>query len=85
MEGPLLKIGQRLFCTPARHRFFLTSCLVVVCSSAYNASERDYVAGFNYFIRQRYFKLQFNYLRKTYANRLLPSRNVLLLNLQTWW
>jgi len=50
-----------------------------------NASERDYVAGFNYFIRQRYFKLQFNYLRKTYANSLLPSRNVLLLNLQTWW
>ena len=50
-----------------------------------SASERDYVAGFNYFIRQRYFKLQFNYLRKTYANFLLPSRNVLLLNLQTWW
>jgi phosphate-selective porin len=50
-----------------------------------SATERDYVAGFNYFIRERYFKLQFNYLRKTYANHLLPSRNVLLLSLQTWW
>lgn len=54
-------------------------------TNAANARERDYVAGFNYFIRERYFKLQFNYLRKTYTNGLLPSRNVLLLNLQTWW
>lgn len=50
-----------------------------------SATERDYVAGFNYFIREKYFKLQFNYLRKTFANGLVPSRNVLLLNLQTWW
>lgn len=54
-------------------------------TTAASASERDYVAGFNYFIRERYFKLQFNYVRKTFANGLLPSRNVLLLNLQTWW
>lgn len=54
-------------------------------NNAANATERDYVAGFNYFIRERYFKLQFNYLRKTFANGLVPSRNVLLLNLQTWW
>lgn len=50
-----------------------------------NALERDYVAGFNYFIRERYFKLQFNYLRKTFPSGLVHSRNVLLLNLQTWW
>ena len=54
-------------------------------NTAASATERDYVAGVNYFIRERYFKLQFNYLRKTYANHLIPSRNVLLLNLQTWW
>jgi phosphate-selective porin len=50
-----------------------------------SATERDYVAGFNYFIRERYFKLQFNYVHKTFANHLIPTRNVLLLNLQTWW
>ena len=54
-------------------------------NNAASATERDYVAGFNYFIREKYFKLQFNYLRKTFANGLIPSRNVLLLNLQTWW
>jgi phosphate-selective porin len=54
-------------------------------NNAANATERDYVAGFNYFIREKYFKLQFNYLRKTFANGLVPSRNVLFLNLQTWW
>ncbi|HEY6046080.1 MAG TPA: porin [Pyrinomonadaceae bacterium] len=50
-----------------------------------SALERDYVAGFNYFIRERYFKLQFNFIRKTFANHMLPSRNVVLVNLQTWW
>jgi hypothetical protein len=54
-------------------------------TTAASATERDYVAGFNYFIREKYFKLQFNYVRKTYGNHLIPSRNVLLLNLQTWW
>jgi hypothetical protein len=54
-------------------------------TNAANATERDYVAGFNYFIREKYFKLQFNYLRKTFTNGLVPSRNVLFLNLQTWW
>jgi phosphate-selective porin O/P len=54
-------------------------------TTAASATERDYVAGFNYFIRERYFKLQFNFVRKTYANHLIPSRNLLLLNLQTWW
>lgn len=54
-------------------------------NTAASATERDYVAGFNYFIREKYFKLQFNYVRKTFANHLMPSRNVLFLNLQTWW
>jgi hypothetical protein len=54
-------------------------------TTAANATERDYVGGLNYFIREKYFKLQFNYVRKTYTNHLIPSRNVLLLNLQTWW
>jgi phosphate-selective porin len=54
-------------------------------TNAANALERDYVAGFNYFIRERYFKLQFNYLRKTFPSGLVASRNVAFLSLQTWW
>jgi phosphate-selective porin O/P len=54
-------------------------------STATSVFERDYVAGFNYFIRERYFKLQFNYLRKTFPSGILLPRNVALINLQTWW
>lgn len=54
-------------------------------TTAASVLERDYVAGFNYFIRERYFKLQFNYLRKTFPGGILSPRNVALLNLQTWW
>ncbi|MGH9933116.1 MAG: porin [Pyrinomonadaceae bacterium] len=54
-------------------------------NTAASASERDYVAGVNYLVREKYFKLQFNYVRKTYANQLIRSRNFMLLNFQTWW
>lgn len=50
-----------------------------------NVTERDYVAGFNYIIRENSLKLQANYLRKTYANGIVPSGNMFLINLQTSW
>ncbi len=49
------------------------------------ATERDYIAGFNYFLAENRLKLQFNYLRKTFDNNLLPSRHLVLVNLQTSW
>jgi len=54
-------------------------------NTAASATERDYVVGANYLVREKYFKLQFNYVRKTYANQLIRSRNFMLLNFQTWW
>ncbi|MEW6206779.1 MAG: porin [Acidobacteriota bacterium] len=50
-----------------------------------NVTERDYVAGLNYYINENKLKLQMNYLRKTFENGLLPSRNLVLVNLQTSW
>lgn len=50
-----------------------------------NVTERDYVAGFNYFITEKTLKLQVNYARKTFQRELLPSRNLMLVNLQTAW
>lgn len=52
---------------------------------AIGATERDYIAGFNYFLAESRVKLQMNYLRKTFDNGLLPSRNLVLVNLQTSW
>jgi len=54
-------------------------------TNALNVTERDYVAGFNYFIKENQIKFQLNYLRKTFTHHILPSRNVLVLNLQTSW
>jgi phosphate-selective porin/uncharacterized coiled-coil protein SlyX len=50
-----------------------------------NAIERDYVVGVNYFISENNVKLQFNYLRKTFNNDIVPARNLFLINLQTAW
>lgn len=50
-----------------------------------NVTERDYVAGYNYYIFGNNVKLQVNYLRKTFHNNIVPSRNQLLVNLQTSW
>lgn len=54
-------------------------------NNANNVTERDYVAGFNYLIVENKFKFQANYIRKTFANSIAPSRNLLIFNLQTSW
>jgi hypothetical protein len=48
-------------------------------------TERDYIGGINYYIRENNFKLQLNYIRKTFAGSITPSRNLFLANLQTAW
>lgn len=50
-----------------------------------NVTEHDYIAGFNYYVKENQVKLQFNYLHKTFSHDILASRNVWLLNLQTSW
>lgn len=50
-----------------------------------NVTERDYIAGFNYYINENRLKLQMNYLRRTFESGILPSRNLVLVNLQTSW
>ena len=54
-------------------------------TSAASATERDYIGGINYFIKENNFKLQFNYIRKTFASPAIRSRNLFLVNLQTSW
>jgi hypothetical protein len=54
-------------------------------TNAADVTERDYVAGFNYFITESHVKFQFNYLRKTFANGIVAPRNLAVLKLQTWW
>ena len=50
-----------------------------------NVTERDYIVGLNYYINENNLKLQLNYLRKTFNNGVVPSRNLFLVNLQTAW
>ncbi len=50
-----------------------------------SVSELDYIAGVNVFLSRHNLKLQLEYLRKTFGSDALPSRNVLLLNTQTFW
>lgn len=54
-------------------------------STAVSVTERDYIAGFNYFIDGSHVKLQFNYVRKTFENDLIGPFNQAVLRLQTWW
>jgi hypothetical protein len=54
-------------------------------TSSLNVTERDYLAGFNYFITENNVKFQFNYVRKTFSQNIVSSRNLLLANLQTSW
>jgi phosphate-selective porin len=54
-------------------------------NNALNVTERDYIAGVNYYITENKVKLQFNYMRKTFADAISPSRNVFVANLQTSW
>lgn len=54
-------------------------------TNAGNVAERDFVTGLNYLLAENHAKLQLNYIRKTFTNGLVPSRNLLLLGLQTSW
>lgn len=54
-------------------------------TNALNVFELDYVTGFNYNFSQNNFKFQLNYVRKTFNNGILPSRNLFLANIQTAW
>jgi phosphate-selective porin len=53
--------------------------------NAGNVTERDYITGFNYYLKENQVKLQLNYLRKTFADHIAPPRNLVLVNLQTSW
>jgi len=48
-------------------------------------TERDFITGFNYYIKENNFKIQLNYTRKTFANSVTPSRDLFIANLQTAW
>lgn len=50
-----------------------------------NVNERDYLSGVNYFFKNNNLKLQLNYVRRTFANGVVPSKNLFLANLQTSW
>jgi hypothetical protein len=54
-------------------------------TNAANVTERDFIAGINYYFKDNNLKLQFNYLRKTFTGGIVPSRNQFLVNLQTAW
>ncbi len=47
--------------------------------------EQDYVAGFNYYITEHNWKVQLNYVRKTFARDIVSGQNIVLMNLQTFW
>lgn len=54
-------------------------------ATAATVGERDYVLGMNVFLSRHNLKLQASYLRKTFREGVLPSRDVVLLNTQTFW
>jgi hypothetical protein len=54
-------------------------------TSALDARERDWIAGFTYDLPAMNVRLQMNYLRKLFPPGLAPSRNLLLTNLQAAW
>lgn len=54
-------------------------------TTATNVNERDYLSGVNYFFKNNNLKLQLNYVRRTFANGIVPSKNLFLANLQTSW
>ena len=54
-------------------------------STAVSVTERDYIAGFNYFMDGSHVKLQFNYVRKTFEDDIVAPFNLGVLRLQTFW
>ncbi len=53
--------------------------------NAATAPERDFIAGFNWYISGTHLKIQANYVRKTFAKDIIPVRNLIFVNLQTAW
>jgi hypothetical protein len=54
-------------------------------SNAASVSERDYVAGFNYYLDGLKAKLQLNYLSKTFSDPVVQDRHQIIVNVQTSW
>ena len=50
-----------------------------------NDTERDFIVGVNYYFKDNNFKLQINYLRKTFADNIVAARNQFVVNFQTAW
>ncbi len=53
--------------------------------NAATAPERDFIAGFNWYLSDTHFRIQTNYVRKTFAKDVMPGRNLVFVNLQTAW
>jgi phosphate-selective porin len=53
--------------------------------SATTVPERDFIAGFNWYISDAHLKLQANYIRKTYTKDVLPALNLMFVGFQTSW
>jgi phosphate-selective porin len=53
--------------------------------AAASAAERDYLAGLTYTLAGSPVRIQANYVRKHFADEVAPTRNLLMLNLQTAW
>jgi hypothetical protein len=58
---------------------------VAVNTDKTNAAERDYIVGFNYFLDNHFWKIQTNYVRKTFTRDLVLPQNVIMTNLQVSW
>ena len=54
-------------------------------TDAASVGERDYVAGFNYYLDGYKAKLQLNYLSKTFSDPVVQDRYLIIANLQTSW
>ena len=50
-----------------------------------SVTERDYIAGFNYFVDNRYVMAQFNCVRKTFRNGIVTPSYVGAMRLQVFW
>jgi hypothetical protein len=55
-----------------------------LATSSANASERDYIGGFNYLVGD-HMKLQFNLVRKTFTDAVVGPANVDATRLQIAW
>jgi phosphate-selective porin len=83
--GGYAHVGLRLRAIEPLFRFDYWDPDVSGENSAANVTERDYIAGANYYVREHNAKLQFNYVRKTFTSAISPARNLFLINLQTSW